>query len=110
MGTGDEVRDWLHVEDAAELLLIAAEHASTFCPIVNGGSGEGRTVREVLVQIAASLPEQSLAPSFSGAQRAGDPSRYIADIIGAKGWGWLPKHHWIEGMAEYATWWMRHSQ
>ncbi|MEO6830061.1 MAG: NAD-dependent epimerase/dehydratase family protein, partial [Acidobacteriaceae bacterium] len=45
MGTGDEVRDWLHVEDAAALLLAAAEHASPQCPTVNGGSGQGVTVR-----------------------------------------------------------------
>ena len=36
MGTGDEVRDWLHVEDAAQLMLAAARNASAECPTVNG--------------------------------------------------------------------------
>ena len=48
MGTGDEVRDWLHVEDAAELLLAAASHASAECPTVNGDCAEGVSVREFL--------------------------------------------------------------
>lgn len=112
MGTGDEVRDWLHVEDAAELLQVAAEHASPECPAVNGGSGEGVTVREVLVHLGERLSCSLLADqalSFSGAQRAGDPSRYVADIGGAKRWGWSPKRHWKEGVKEYAAWWGRNS-
>jgi UDP-glucose 4-epimerase len=102
MGTGLEVRDWLHVEDAAELLAAAVERASPECPIVNGGSGEGVTVRDVLVHLGSSFQKQ---PSFSGTQRAGDPSRYIADIGRAKAWGWQPTHHWKAGVAEYAAWW-----
>ena len=43
-GTGDEVRDWLHVEDAAELLIIAMQRASPSCPVVNGGTGTGVSV------------------------------------------------------------------
>jgi UDP-glucose 4-epimerase len=106
MGTGDEVRDWLHVEDASELLLTALEHASSKCPVVNGGSGEGVTVREVLTHLGSSFEQK---PDFSGAQRAGDPSRYIADIESAKAWGWRPVHHWKAGVDEYAAWWKRSS-
>ena len=107
MGTGEEVRDWLHVEDAAELLLAATKHASAECPIVNGGSGEGTTVREVLRHLSSSFIQAELTPCFSGAQRTGDPSRYVADIEGSMAWGWLPKRRWQEGVSEYAAWWHR---
>jgi UDP-glucose 4-epimerase len=110
MGTGEEVRDWLHVEDAANLLLAATEHASAECPTVNGGSGEGVTVRDVLLHLAGSLPQRGLIPTFSGSQRTGDPSRYVADIERSKAWGWQPKRFWIEGVAEYAAWWTRNSR
>lgn len=109
MGTGDEVRDWLHVEDAATLLMVAAEHASPECPTVNGGSGQGVTVREVLERLGSSLLQTGILPSFSGAQRKGDPTRYIADTEGSKAWGWLPTRRWTEGVEEYATWWKRNS-
>ena len=66
MGTGDEVRDWLHVEDAATLLMAAAEHASPECPTVNGGSGQGVTVRDVLVRLGSSLLQTEVLPTFSG--------------------------------------------
>jgi UDP-glucose 4-epimerase len=110
MGTGDEVRDWLHVEDAAELLFLAADHASSTCPTVNGGSGEGATVRDVLVHLGNSLhPSEPPSPTFSGTQRVGDPNHYIAHIEGSRVWGWQPTRHWRAGVAEYAAWWTRNS-
>jgi UDP-glucose 4-epimerase len=109
MGTGDEVRDWLHVEDAATLLMAAAEHASPECPTVNGGSGQGVTVRDVLLRLGSSLLQAEVLPSFSGTQRTGDPSRYIADTEGSMAWGWMPTRQWTEGVEEYASWWKRNS-
>ena len=110
MGTGEEVRDWLHVEDAAELLLTAKEHTSAECPIVNGGSGKGVTVRDLLLHLARDFGSEELEPSFSGTRRTGDPSRYIADIECARAWGWEPKRRWQEGVSEYAHWWRTHCQ
>ena len=40
-GTGQETRDWLHIHDVVNLLFTAAEHASSHCPTVNGGTGVG---------------------------------------------------------------------
>jgi len=105
MGTGNELRDWLHVEDAAALMFAAAENASVECPVVNGGSGDGTTVREVLVHLSNSLSRTDTTLTFTGTQRTGDPSRYIADIENAKRWAWSPKRPWREGVEEYATWW-----
>jgi UDP-glucose 4-epimerase len=109
LGTGDEVRDWLHVEDAAELLFAAAEHASVKCPIINGGSGEGITVREVLIHIRNSFFQECPMPTFSGVKRLGDPSRYVADITSSEKWGWRSERRWKEGMKEYAEWWTRNA-
>jgi UDP-glucose 4-epimerase len=109
MGTGNEVRDWLHVEDAATLLMAAAEHASPECPTVNGGSGQGVAVRDVLLRLGSNLLQTEILPSFSGAQRTGDPTRYIADTEGSKAWGWTPTRQWTEGVEEYAAWWKRNA-
>jgi UDP-glucose 4-epimerase len=109
MGTGEEIRDWLHVEDAADLLLTAANHASTACSIVNGGSGVGVTVRQVLLHLGSSLSGQEPVLTFSGAQRTGDPVRYVADIAKSRAWGWEPRRGWEAGMADYASWWTRNS-
>jgi UDP-glucose 4-epimerase len=102
-GTGDEIRDWLHVEDAAGLLIAAIDHASAECPIVNGGSGLGVTVRDMLMELFACFGNTEL-PVFSGTSRGGDPAGYIADISLAQEWGWRPKVGRQEGVREYAEW------
>lgn len=102
-GSGEEVRDWLHVEDAASLLITAADHASTGCPMVNGGSGVGVTVREVLTELFDCF-ERADTPNFSGAARSGDPVGYVADISRPKHWGWQPSIGWKDGLRDYVAW------
>lgn len=102
-GTGDEVRDWLHVDDAVSLLLLAKDKAAPDSPIVNGGSGIGMNNRTLLRSLCE-LMVPGLAPSFSGAARAGDPPRYVADIARACGWGWRPLHALDTGLADYVRW------
>ena len=102
-GTGEEIRDWLHVEDAASLLISAVDHSSTKCPIVNGGSGIAVTVREVLTDLFACF-ERTDAPKFSGIARSGDPVGYQADISQAINWGWQPAKDRKQGVSEYVAW------
>jgi UDP-glucose 4-epimerase len=102
-GSGMETRDWLHINDAASLLFTASERASSECPIVNGGAGQGVLVRDVLSELFDCFG-RSDAPQFSGAARTGDPVHYIADISRLAGWSWHPNMQWREGMREYAEW------
>lgn len=102
-GTGAEIRDWLHVEDAAELLIAAAARASAECPVVNGGSGAGLTVQQILTELYACFGRDH-APVFSGQPRSGDPPGYVADIARARQWGWQPQVDWKNGLREYADW------
>jgi UDP-glucose 4-epimerase len=102
-GDGTETRDWLHIDDMASLLAAAGEHASVACPVVNGGFGQGASVREVLGELFAAFG-RSDAPQFSGTARAGDPAHYVADMTHALAWGWQPRIAWREGVREYAEW------
>jgi UDP-glucose 4-epimerase len=101
-GTGEEQRDWLHVDDAASLLVVAAERASSEVTIVNGGSGDGTRVRDVVEMISRELGAG--APTFSGGVRPGDPPRYIADITRARAFGWQPTVDLARGIREYVAW------
>lgn len=103
-GTGEESRDWLHVADAAQLLLRAGEMASTSCPIVNGGFGEGATVKEVLHRLFRAWGEQSVLPEFTGCPRSGDPQHYVAEVRRARAWGWSPTVSLQQGLLEYVAW------
>ena len=102
-GTGEEVRDWLHVEDVAKLLFTAAQNASTRCPIVNAGSGQGVPIKEILQHVCDQFGI-GIKLQFSFKSKAGDPNAYVADISKAHAWNWEPNIHWREGVAEYVHW------
>jgi UDP-glucose 4-epimerase len=107
-GTGGECRDWLHVADAADLIVTAVQHASAEAPVVNGGTGISIANRDVLAWMAASLGG-GCEIQFSGTHRGGDPVGHQADITEAAAWGWKPRRYlqseisaiidWIKGGA-----------
>ena len=102
-GSGMETRDWLHVSDAAALLFESGSHASAECTIINGGSGQGVPVREVLNELFTCFGRNDV-PQFSGVSRSGDPMNYIADVNKLHSWNWQSKISLQEGIREYADW------
>jgi UDP-glucose 4-epimerase len=102
-GSGQERRDWLHIEDTATLLFAAGQNASPDCPIVNGGSGTGISTREILTELFTYFGSSEL-PQFTSSNRPGDPVDYIADISRVGQWNWRPLKKWKEGIREYVDW------
>lgn len=102
-GGGSETRDWLHINDAVALLMVAAEHASPSCAIVNGGSGISPTVKDVLGEIFKIFGRND-EPKFQGVSRSGDPLHYMADISLAKTWSHVVSVSWRDGVREYVDW------
>ncbi|HEY4181730.1 MAG TPA: NAD(P)-dependent oxidoreductase [Kofleriaceae bacterium] len=102
-GTGAERRDWLHVSDAAKLLVLACQRADRTVPVVNGGTGIGTSVADVVRSLYRELGIAT-EPAFDGSARAGDPTDYIAAIEAAKNLGWSPSMPLSEGLADYARW------
>jgi UDP-glucose 4-epimerase len=101
-GTGAELRDWLHVDDAVTLLGIVAS-AGERQLLVNGGTGIGTSVASALGTLAAALPGAH-APVFSGEVRSADPVALVADPRRAEALGWRPAVSVERGLAEYARW------
>ncbi len=103
-GTGDEIRDWLYVEDAVTLLVAASKIASAPLALVNGGTGLGTCVRDV-VQILCDILEQSPDIEFSGRTRPGDPFSLVADTTRLQQTFGLSLEHSLRlGLTEYVNW------
>jgi UDP-glucose 4-epimerase len=106
-GSGRELRDWLHVTDAAALVVTLAAAAVEQYSVFNGGTGEAVAVSEILAELSAAL---GTGPAtFNGRPRAGDPPSLVADVTRAKSLGWRPSRDWREGVREYAAWYRSHT-
>ncbi len=102
-GSGAERRDFLAVEDAISLLWRAGEHAGPGCLFVDGGTGNGTAVSEVLTLLAAHFKPRPII-RFSRAARTGDPLDMVADIRAATALDWRPAVGLEQGIAAYAKW------
>ena len=102
-GTGQELRDWVYVEDLVECLLRASQNASTKVPVYNAGTGCPVSVREVLT-ILSELARWSGRPIFLDAPRPGDPARLVAEDSAEDELGPLFRTPLREGMRAYVNW------
>ena len=105
-GSGHEMRDWFHISDAANLLQLVAAQEKDGVLIVNGGTGNAVTVRQVAEQLCAAWGEGTQL-SFSGKGRAGDPQYLVADTERAAELGFVSNTKWEEGLKDYVAWFKR---
>lgn len=102
-GTGHEVRDWIHVDDAARLLCAAAEAPQTAFEIYNGGHAKA-SIREVLTALANRVPGAP-TPTFNGETHTGNPRRLAANCgHSQRELSWSPTVSLQEGLDRYAAW------
>lgn len=112
-GTGENVRDWLFVDDHAHALLTVLQHGlpgETYCV---GGNSERRNV-DVVRAICATLDE--LRPDQVGSydrlihfvtDRPGHDARYAIDAGKIeRELGWTPKHDFEHGLRHTVQWYL----
>jgi dTDP-glucose 4,6-dehydratase len=113
-GTGANVRDWLHVEDHADALLLAAERGEIGESYNIGGRNE-RTNLEVVQAICRLLDE--LAPDAAIGSRAklisfvtdrpGHDARYAIDASKVeRELGWRARYTFDDGLRQTVQWYL----
>lgn len=102
-GTGDEIRDWVHIHDVTTAIKMVLDSRSNSNYIFNCGTGEGATVNQIVRQLFSSF-NVCESPTFNGYSRVGDPVAYRASIGRLKDLGWVPNVNWISGVHNYAKW------
>ena len=102
-GTGNELRDWIHVEDAANLLALAGLSRQSSFEVYNGGF-EHASTRDVLQQLAR-VCGFGPAVAFSGEVHKGNPRRLTSDCAHtSRLLNWTPRVQLVDGLARYAAW------
>jgi dTDP-glucose 4,6-dehydratase len=114
-GRGENVRDWLHVDDHAEALIAVVERGRVGETYFIGGCAE-RTNLEIVTHIAE-LVDELAGPLPSGrprteliafvVDRPGHDFRYAMDISKIeRDLGWRPSHSLESGLRETVAWFL----
>ncbi len=102
--SGEQLRDFMHVEDVAGALVALLD--SAVVGDVNIGSGVGVTVGEVVDRIVQLLGRPELVRRGSLPMRPGEPRRLVADIARLREEvGYRPQISLADGLAATVKWW-----
>ncbi len=103
-GTGEEIRDFLYINDAVALLIWLATLPRGIAPaIVNGGTGCGTSLRQLAGLLTDALGCRTPVV-FDGQRRQGDPFCYRADPGLLSSLGFAPAVSVQDGVSRYARW------
>ncbi|QDM22615.1 dTDP-glucose 4,6-dehydratase [Tardiphaga sp. vice154] len=113
-GAGENVRDWLHVDDHAEALLHVAERGALGESYNIGGHNEHTNidvVRSICSLVDELAPNAAIGPrekliSFV-TDRPGHDARYAIDAAKiARELGWKPRHSFETGLRQTVQWYL----
>jgi UDP-glucose 4-epimerase len=102
-GDGSVVRDYIFVGDAIDALVAAASDQSD-TRIFNIGTGQGRSLLEVIAAIERQLGKR-LRIEWRPARLVDVPTSIVAIERAREVLGWLPKTPIEEGWRETIAWW-----
>lgn len=102
-GSGNELRDWLHINDVCELLKHLIPLASHDPFIVNGGNGSPVSVATIVHTLAGFVSDK-IEIQFSGNVRPGDPFSLVACTKKLQQTGYKTKMDLTEGLQQTFSW------
>ncbi len=103
-GSGEQVRDFMHVEDVAGAAVALLD--SSVVGAVNIASGVGVTVGEVLDRIVALIGRPDLVRRGALPDRPGEPPVLVADVARLRDEvGYQPRWALADGLAATVRWW-----
>lgn len=107
-GTGEEKRDFIHINNAIQLIEILINNDSR-SEIVNGGTGEATSVEYIFKLICNELHYVGDIV-FDNIIREGDPKSIIANIEKALSLGFKPTIKIEDGIKEYVKWFKKNQR
>lgn len=102
-GDGSTVRDYLYVDDLIDAIVTAASYEGPH-RLFNVGSSTGRSVREV-VEDVASISERGFSKVRYLAARAADVPHNVLDTsLISRELGWTAQTKWLDGLRATFAW------
>ncbi|MFX1308525.1 MAG: GDP-mannose 4,6-dehydratase [Promethearchaeota archaeon] len=101
---GEQSRDFIHVKDVCQALILAMEKSAANGEIFNVGTGIPITIKEV-AEIISQKIDPKLKPIYTQEYRIGDIRHCVADISKIKKvLGYSPKLTFKEGINDLINW------
>lgn len=106
-GEGDQVREWIHVDDHAEGILHALEHGQVG-ETYNVGDVNERRNREVVEILLDELGrDSSLVKKIPDPRKGAHDKRYSMSCAKLSALGWKPKRPFEQALRETVRWYVR---
>lgn len=100
---GKQLRDYVHVRDAAAAHLLALERPECDFEVFNVGGTHGVSVLE-FASIVAAACGVNLPPVLRGEFRVGDTRHTVSNSSKLRRLGWQPRHSIEQIVADYVAW------
>lgn len=103
LGALDDVRDYVYIDDAVDAIMAAMQVQPKNAMVVNVGTGDGTTLREIARHMATVLQQQP--PEFDNNMSGTKRTEAIASTKRSKAiLGFQAQVSWREGIAKLLSW------
>lgn len=102
-GSGEVVRDFIHVDDVVSALLAAATYAGPH-RVFNVGSGMGLSVNQIVNDVEATIGRGPLIRRYTPGRPADVPVNALDCALARRELGWSPRVEWRDGLAGTIRW------
>jgi len=102
-GTGEESRDFIHINDIAQIVELAMQRSSFNAQVVNVANGEQVKISEA-VDTFHKLLGTNKSYSFNNKSTVGYPINWEADISLIKNWRYKKNVYLEHGLEQYIKW------
>lgn len=102
-GTGEVVRDFVHIDDVVSAFLLAATYDGPH-RVMNVGSGTGLSINQVASDIETVAGTANLSRIYRAGRAADVPVNILDISLITRETTWRPKRPWLDGLRSTARW------
>ncbi|WP_264522037.1 NAD-dependent epimerase/dehydratase family protein [Flavobacterium sp. N1994] len=102
-GTGNETRDFIHIDDVLHAIHLIIQKASFVGEEINLANGEEQSIGYI-AELYKDILRSDKAIVFNQFSKPGDPLNWRADISKLLAMGYVPKKKLEDGVKEYIHW------
>lgn len=102
-GSGNETRDFIHVEDIARVLDLVIKQSKFEGECINVANGIEVSIKDVVSSFSQEFEWEGMIV-FLGNERAGDPINWCADVSVIRSMGYTPSVTLENGLNQYSKW------